>query len=110
MYKIKTSELKQLFNTVNVKDLINLDSLKSSVRYERAVVVGTVEIDIVVFVLLNDDNGIEFDKMIIDFKTVNSGLEIPYLLENWGACVNLFDELENKVKIELTRQLDEVRS
>jgi hypothetical protein len=105
MYKIKSKELKQLFAAIKVEDLIDLDSLKKSVDYESAVNIGTIEIDVSAFVLLYEDETIDFDKLIIDFKVFDEGKEIPYKLANEGECAYYFDKLEDEIKAEVKKRV-----
>ena len=105
MYKIKSKELKQLFAAIKVEDLIDLDSLKCSVDYESVVKIGTIEIDVSVFVLLCDYESIQFDSMIIDFKVYDDKKEIPYELENEGECMYYFDKLEDEIKEEIKKRV-----
>jgi hypothetical protein len=106
MYKIKSKELKQLFAAIKVEDLIDLDSLKKSVDYESVIKIGTVEIDVNVFVLLYEDEAIDLDRIILDFKVFDEGKEIPYKLANEGEYIYHFEKLEDEIKAEIKNKIN----
>jgi hypothetical protein len=99
MFKITTDKVKELFDAIDLDYIIETDKVKTTTVYEDAVKIGTVSIDLTVNVILDHhDNGIDFDKLILDIKVFDEGEEIPYKLVSQNDFLNMFDRLEAEIK------------
>ena len=97
MFKLKPSEIKQIFNKIDVSEVLDLDLVKSEATIEKALVIGIIEFDVTTIIELDhQDSEIKLFKGTVIINAFRRGEVLPIRIDELGFKICL-ENLEKDI-------------